>query len=221
MRNTVVIKGNKAGMSVFLDPDVPFEQLLEDIATKFQESAKFWGSVQMTLTLEGRKLTPSEEFQVINVITEHSQIEILCLIDRDANRMKQCEKALNEKLMELSATTGQFFRGNLREGESLESEASIVIIGDVGRGAKVTAKGNVVVLGELNGTVTAGVAGNRDAVIVAIDMAPMQLRIAEFSGKFQDKGRKLGRGPMMACVEQDTISIKSIKKSFFSMLKSI
>lgn len=221
MRNTVVIKGNKAGMSVFLDPDVPFEQLLEDIATKFQESAKFWGSVQMTLTLEGRKLTPSEEFQVINVITEHSQIEILCLIDRDANRMKQCEKALNEKLMELSATTGQFFRGNLREGESLESEASIVIIGDVGRGAKVTAKGNVVVLGELNGTVTAGVAGNRDAVIVAIDMAPMQLRIAEYSGKFQDKGKKLGRGPMMACVEQDTISIKSIKKSFFSMLKSI
>lgn len=221
MRNTVVIKGNKAGMSVFLDPDVPFEQLLEDIATKFQESAKFWGSVQMTLTLEGRKLTPSEEFQVINVITEHSQIEILCLIDRDANRMKQCEKALNEKLMELSATTGQFFRGNLREGESLESEASIVIIGDVGRGAKVTAKGNVVVLGELNGTVTAGVAGNRDAVIVAIDMAPTQLRIAEYSGKFQDKGKKLGRGPMMACVEQDTISIKSIKKSFFSMLKSI
>lgn len=221
MRNTVVIKGNKAGMSVFLDPDVPFEQLLEDIATKFQESAKFWGSVQMTLTLEGRTLTPSEEFQVINVITEHSQIEILCLIDRDANRMKQCEKALNEKLMELSATTGQFFRGNLREGESLESEASIVIIGDVGRGAKVTAKGNVVVLGELNGTVTAGVAGNRDAVIVAIDMAPMQLRIAEYSGKFQDKGKKLGRGPMMACVEQDTISIKSIKKSFFSMLKSI
>lgn len=221
MRNTVVIKGNKAGMSVFLDPDVPFEQLLEDIATKFQESAKFWGSVQMTLTLEGRTLTPSEEFQVINVITEHSQIEILCLIDRDANRMKQCEKALNEKLMELSATTGQFFRGNLREGESLESEASIVIIGDVGRGAKVTAKGNVVVLGELNGTVIAGVAGNRDAVIVAIDMAPIQLRIAEYSGKFQDKGKKLGRGPMMACVEQDTISIKSIKKSFFSMLKSI
>lgn len=221
MRNTVVIKGNKAGMSVFLDPDVPFEQLLEDIATKFQESAKFWGSVQMTLTLEGRKLTPSEEFQVINVITEHSQIEILCLIDRDANRMKQCEKALNEKLMELSATTGQFFRGNLREGESLESEASIVIIGDVGRGAKVTAKGNVVVLGELNGSVIAGVAGNQDAVIVAIDMAPMQLRIAEYSGKFQDKGKKLGRGPMMACVEHDTICIKSIKKSFFSMLKSI
>ena len=28
MRNTVVIKGNKAGMTVYLDPGVPFEALL-------------------------------------------------------------------------------------------------------------------------------------------------------------------------------------------------
>ncbi|MEG0565949.1 MAG: septum site-determining protein MinC, partial [Hungatella sp.] len=122
MKNAVLIKGNKSGMTVFLDPDISFEQLLNAISIKFTESAKFWGSVQMTLTLEGRVLTPQEEFQIINMITEHSQIEILCLIDRDANRMRECEKALNEKLMELSSTTGQFYRGNLRAGETLESE---------------------------------------------------------------------------------------------------
>lgn len=221
MSSTVVIKSNKSGMSVILDSNVSFEQLLEDVARKFRESAKFWGSVQMTLTLEGRKLTPEEEFQIVNEITENSQIEILCLIDRDANRIKECERALNEKLMEMSSTTGQFFRGNLREGESVESESSIVIIGDVGRGAKVTAKGNVIVLGNLMGSVTAGVAGNLDAVIVAIEMAPTQLRIADFSNRSQAKSKKLGRGPMMACVENGTICIKNIKKSFFSMLKSI
>ena len=215
MSSTVVIKSNKSGMSVFLDPNIPLEQLLEDVARKFRESAKFWGSVQMTLTLEGRDLTPEEEFQIVNVITEHSQIEVLCLLDKDANRIKECEKALNEKLMELSSTTGQFFRGNLREGESLESESSIVIIGDVGKGAKVTAKGNVIVLGHLMGSVTAGVAGNED------EMAPTQLRIADYAGKSQPKSKKLGRGPMMACVENSSICIKNIKKSFFSMLKSI
>lgn len=221
MSGTVVIKSNKSGMSVFLDSDVEFEQLLCDIALKFKESAKFWGSVQMTLTLEGRKLTPREEFQIVNVITEHSQIEILCLIDRDANRMKQCEKALNEKLMELSSTTGQFFRGNLQEGESLESESSIVIIGDVCRGARVTAKGNVIVLGKLSGSVTAGVAGNRETVIVAFEMAPSQLRIADYYTRCREKERRLGRGPMIACVENCTIIVKNIKKSFFNTLKSI
>lgn len=221
MGNTVVIKGNKAGMTVYLTEGIAFEQLLHDIAMKFQESAKFWGSVQMTLTLEGRTLTPEEEILIVQTITDNSQIEILCLIDRDANRMQRCEKALNERLMELSSSTGQFFRGNLRGGESLESETSIVIIGDVLQGAKVTAKGNVIVLGELSGTVTAGVAGNNDCVIVAFEMAPTQLKIAEYASRFQEKGKKLGKGPMMACVEKNTINIKSIKKSFFSTLKSI
>ena len=54
MQSSVVIKGSKAGMTVILNPDVPFEQLIEDIGKKFRESSRFWGSIQMTLTLEGR-----------------------------------------------------------------------------------------------------------------------------------------------------------------------
>ena len=80
MRSTVVIKGSRSGLSVYLDPEPPFSQLLRDIAVKFRESAKFWGSVQMALTLEGRELTAAEEFAVVNTITENSQIEILCLL---------------------------------------------------------------------------------------------------------------------------------------------
>ena len=61
MKDTVVIKGNKSGMTVILDPEAAYETLLLDIAAKFEESARFWGSVQMTLTLAGRPLTPEQE----------------------------------------------------------------------------------------------------------------------------------------------------------------
>ena len=47
MKNTVVIKGNKSGMTVILDPEAAYETLLLDIAAKFEESARFWGSCQM------------------------------------------------------------------------------------------------------------------------------------------------------------------------------
>ena len=134
MKSTVVIKGNKSGMTVILDPEVAYETLLLDIASKFEESAKFWGSAQMTLTLAGRPLTPEQEFEIVNVITEHSQIEILCLVDQDINRIRRCERALKNRLMELSSNTGQFFRGNLKAGELLETETSLVVIGDVERG---------------------------------------------------------------------------------------
>ena len=178
MRNAVVIKGNKAGMTVYLDKDLEFPALLEAVATKFRETARFWGSAQMTLTLEGRPLTGEEEFAIVNTITENSNIEILCLIDADANRIERCEKALNEKLMELSSQTGQFYKGNLRSGDVLESEASIVIIGDVEKGARVMAKGNIIVLGALRGGAFAGVSGNLNAVVVAFEMAPSQVKIS-------------------------------------------
>ena len=219
MKNTVVIKGNKAGMTVILDPEVPYETLLLDIAAKFEESARFWGAAQMTLTLAGRPLTPEQEMEIVGVITGHSQIEILCLVDQDINRIRRCEKALNEKLMELSAATGQFYRGNLTEGTSLESETSIVIIGDVERGAKVVAKGNVIVLGEVKGSVTAGASGNGKAVVVGLEMAPAHIRIADYASRFKNKGKRLAKGPVMICVENEMICVKPFKKNIFHLLK--
>ncbi len=219
MKNTVVIKGSKAGMTVILDPEVPFETLLLDIAAKFEESARFWGSVQMTLTLAGRPLTPEQEMEIVGVITGHSQIEILCLVDQDINRIKRCEKALNEKLMELSASTGQFYRGSLKQGTHLESETSIVIIGDVEPGARVISKGNVIVLGTLGGVVTAGASGNADAVVVALEMAPIQIKIADVVSRFKEKGKRLAKGPAAVCVEDGAICVKPFKKNIFHLLK--
>ena len=216
MHNAVVIKSSKAGMTVILDSELPFDELLDAIAKKFSESARFWGSVQMTLTLEGRRLTAADEFQIVDTITKNSQIEILCLLDTDAERIERCEKALNDKLMELNSQTGQFYRGTLHRGDCLESEASIIIIGDVDHGARVTAKGNVIILGDLRGTVTAGVAGNLDAVVMAFEMAPLQIRISDISGRFNERNKRLGRGPMLAFVENEAIQVRPLKKTFLN-----
>ena len=221
MRNAVVIKGNKAGMTVILDADLSFEELIRALEMKFKETSRFWGSAQMTLTLEGRTLTPKEELQIVNTITENSNIEVMCLIDSDANRIERCEKALNEKLMELSSATGQFYKGMLRSGDVLESESSIVIIGDVEKGARVAAKGNVIILGSLKGTVHAGVAGNINAVIVAFEMAPDQVKISDMNFQKVKSGKLLGRGPMMILVENGRICSEAIKKNFFSSLNFI
>ena len=216
MRNAVVIKSSKAGMTVILDPELPFGELLDAIGKKFSESARFWGSVQMTLTLEDRDLTAAQEFAIVDTITKNSQIEVLCLLDTDAERIERCEKALNDKLMELNSQTGQFYRGTLKRGDCLESEASIVIIGNVDHGARVTAKGNVIVLGELKGTVTAGVSGNPQAVVMALDMAPLQIRIGDMSSRFNERNKRLGRGPMIALAEDGAIVMRSLKKSFLN-----
>lgn len=221
MHNTVVIKGNKSGLTVYLDPAPTFQEILSDVADKFRESAKFWGSVQMALTLEGREMTAAEEFAVVNTITENSQIEILCLLDRDINRIERCEKALNEKLMELNSRTGQFYKGDLSAGETLEAEASIVVIGDVEKGARVVSRGNIIVLGELRGFAHAGASENYEAVITALEMAPSHLKIADIQQRYGERGKRLGKGPMIAGIADEYIEVRSLKKSFLNRINFI
>ena len=80
-------------------------------------------------------------------------------------------------LLTLIEKDGQFYKGTLRGRQVLESEQSIVIIGDVEDGATVASKGNVIVTGTIYGTVIAGAAGRTDAVIAALHMQPKKLRI--------------------------------------------
>lgn len=221
MRSSVVIKSSKAGMTVILDSQIPFQELLEAIGKKFRESAKFWGAVQMTLTLEGRELTAKEELQIVDTITRNSQVEILCLLDTDARRIERCEKALNDKLMELNSRTGQFYRGTLEKGDVLESEVSVVVIGDVERGARIISKGNVIVLGALRGTAAAGMGGNPEAVVVALEMAPTQIRISDATSRFNDRNRRLGRGAMIASACGDEVQIHSIRKTFLNNMLNL
>lgn len=70
-------------------------------------------------------------------------------------------------------------QGTLRSGDRLEVENSVLVLGDVNPGAQITAPGHVFVWGKLRGVAHAGCAGNRDARIVALQLRPLQLRIAD------------------------------------------
>ena len=221
MDNSVIIKGNKHGIVVVMDENIPFAELKESLAEKFRSATKFFDKANMAVTFEGRRLTPEEEKEVLDIIARNSELNIICVIDNDKMRDEYYKKAVDEKLEELSTHTGQFYKGNLRNGDLLESEASIVIIGDVEKGAKVTARGNVIVLGTLKGSVSAGAAGNLNAVIVAFEMAPSQVKISDLNFQKAEKGKLLGRGPMMILVENGRICSEPIKKNFFSSLNFI
>ena len=67
----------------------------------------------------------------------------------------------------------------LRSGYKIATRGHVVVIGDVNPGAEVIAGGSVVVWGRLRGTVHAGAEGNADAVVCALEMTPMQLRISD------------------------------------------
>jgi len=68
--------------------------------------------------------------------------------------------------------------GTVHSSRRVEFAGHIVIVGDVDFGAEIIAAGHIVVWGKLRGAAQAGAFGNETAVICALDLSPMQLRIA-------------------------------------------
>ncbi|MDF2589701.1 MAG: hypothetical protein K0S41_3542 [Anaerocolumna sp.] len=213
MNNSVIIKGNKYGIVVVLDAVMDFNELKEKIAEKFRDSAKFFDKAQMAISFEGRKLNNDEQREILNIIAEETELHVVCVIDNDPQKEEVFKKALDEKLMELSNTTGQFYKGNLRSGQVLESETSIIVIGDVNPGARLVSKGNIIVLGSLKGTVFAGATGNTNSFVMALEMNPVQIRIADTIARSPDKPVKDAvKETKIAFLENGNIYIEPLSK---------
>jgi septum site-determining protein MinC len=81
---------------------------------------------------------------------------------------------------ELSGSAAILLRQTLRSGNSVRFPGHVTVLGDVNPGAEIVAGGSVIVWGHLRGTVHAGAEGDEQSIICALDLSPMQLRIAGY-----------------------------------------
>ena len=223
MKNSVVIKGNKYGIMVILDKDMPFDELKKDICEKFKQSSKFFGKTSMAVTFDGRELDMDEERQVLDIISENSDIDVICVIDNDKERENLYKKSIEERVSSsVSENNGQFYKGTLRSGQVLECDSSVVILGDVNPGAKIISTVNVIVLGSLKGIVYAGIAGDISSFVVALEMNPVQIRIGDIMARCADdakrKRKKNKPETKIAFVEDDNIYIETLNKEVLNDL---
>jgi septum site-determining protein MinC len=220
VNNSVIIKGNKYGIIVVLSPDPSFDELKEQIGEKFRESSKFFDNAKMAISFEGRTLSNDEQKEILDIIEKNTDMQIVCILDNDPGKEELFKKTLEDKLLELENNTGQFYKGILRSGASLEFETSVVIIGDVNNGARVVSKGNIIVLGSLKGNAFAGACGNTNSFVVALDMRPTQIRIADTIARSPDKPVKESvKEAKIAFLEEGNIYIEPLNKSVLNDIR--
>ncbi len=78
----------------------------------------------------------------------------------------------------MTGTAAVLVESTLHSGKRIEYGGHVVVLGDVSPGVEIVAGGHVIVWGKLRGTVHAGAHGNENAMVCALDLSPMQLRIA-------------------------------------------
>lgn len=151
-------------------------------------------------------------------------------VARQIGKLTQENEALVEALRNsgsFNSNTAEIFVGNLRSGSSYGAKGSLLILGDVKPGAEVFAGGCIFVLGSLLGNASAGAMGDDRAFVMALNLDPLQVRIADSLAISEDKesgkGKRLSifrgsqgqsNGPEVAVISNGHIVIKKFDRAF-------
>lgn len=221
MTEAVKITSYQNGITLRLNSEVSFEDILSELALKFTQGKNFFGKASVALSIEGREVTEVEELQIIDTIKKNSNVNIICIIGRNEETDRTFIKALHQVEKKLSGgDEGQFYKGTLKNNDVLETENSIIIMGDVNPGCAVISAKNIIVLGGLYGEAYAGGNAQGRAYVVALEMEPERLHIGDFKYKSKDKQSKWGIRPKVqpkiAYVKNEKIVMEPLTKELLA-----
>lgn len=222
MKNSFVIKSFPNGINLILKEEIPFEQLLQDIAEKFAGSRSFFGSASVALSIEGRVLTQEQEVQIIHTINENSDLSIICIVGKDDVGNGNFVKALQTLQSKLpSGEYARFYCGSLKYNDVVEMEDSILVMGDVDPGCVITSDKNIIIMGGLYGEAYAGREIGENAYVIALEMEPKNLYIGNF--KYKPTKKPLWRSrskvqPKVAVVRGNSVVTEPLTKEILDTL---
>lgn len=205
--NYVIFKGTKDGVTVLFDAEAPFDILCEQLTKKVEEAGKFFDNVKTSMAFKGRSFTEEEEEQLLQIIADHTNMDIT-FVKTENNELKHLSDLLEKEMSPFNLT--KFHKGSLRNGQKIEFDGSVVVVGDVNPGAEIKAAGNIIILGQLKGMAHAGCKGMTDAFVTAIYMAPVQLRIADIITRFPEENKKGPKPPEYAFVQNGQIFVMAL-----------
>ena len=101
-------------------------------------------------------------------------------------------------------------RKNVRSGQKISYDGTLLIFGDVNAGAELVATGHIFVLGTLRGVAHAGCQGNKDAIVYATQLCSLQLRIADLIARAPDGESTERHVPEIARIMDNYLVIEEV-----------
>ena len=228
MQESIELKSNKYVLTLVMDPDVPFERILSDVSDKFRRSARFFRNGQMALEFSGRELEEGQKRKVIDAITSSCGLDIICVIEEDAEKEALQYQAIVAALADAPASdeekaeTAQVLTGSLKNGERYSSDRSILLLGNLEPGAELNSNGSIIVCGTAMGTIRAGVSGNEHVCVSALVLKPAVLEICSHRSVSGIRKRELDASyapdPQVAVIEGGHLKIEPVSASAWEHL---
>lgn len=174
MKNCVSINLKKDKIVIKIAEDAEQKEIIQSLKKKLIDLKKMYQDEKTPINVVGKVLKNKEIDEIQELIQNNIDVEI----NFDMPKTLGLSSIMRTFNQEVAISETKFHRGSLRSGQKLETEGSIVILGDVNSGAEVIASDNIVVLGTLRGLAHAGAKGNKKAIIAAGILDAVQVRIS-------------------------------------------
>lgn len=196
---SVMIRGRNEGVGIEIG-EGEWKDLLYVLSYRIEQTDGFFKGNQIAVDVGNRHLNEADLNQMRQVMraygldptllrtTSERTFQAALALGIPASQLGPDGAPINEAVPADSDTEGLGFfvyRGSLRSGQVLYRREHIIVLGDVNPGAEVVSDGDVMVWGRLRGIAHAGARGNTNAVITALDLDPVQLRIDQIIGAAQ------------------------------------
>ena len=199
----VKLKGGRNGISLVFDKQADYASIEKDIRSKLLSGADFF-RCGATILIRTGDLPPEDEARLIKLF--HQYGVIVRRVEEETEKPPDIKPAFVPKAEApgaapvrpaVSGPAGAPVSGMVQEmtvidytvrgGQEITAKGSVLICGNVNPGAHIIAGGSVDIRGTCRGLVHAGAFGDTSAFIIADHLMPVQIRIANYIAQAPDK----------------------------------
>lgn len=197
----IIFKGHKDRITIIFNGDKNFDKLQKEFEKKLDDAKNFFNTKKKTLIeFQGINLSKEQSLQLLNSISNKTGIQSSLFIP---------EKKIDTSQINPDEMKTTLHKNSLRSGQFIHYEGNVIILGDVNPGAEIIAYGNVIVMGTIKGLVHAGCNGNKNCIISALSLLPVQLRIANIITRLPDN--EIVTKPSYAYIDDDKLYISPLQ----------
>lgn len=227
----VKLKGTGDGVKIYLSSDEDISLIMHALHDKLDEFRKFFGNGHCNIYIIGRELNKSDKMRLEAIVTamlpestvNYGEKKFFRTIRKEKKTEEPAQTAQPEEMSEppipvreikevvthnFKSSRARFFEGAVRAGKIVKADGHLVLMGNVEKGGKLVAAGNIIVMGGIYGEVEAGCMGSSGAYIAALDLSPEKINIAGVTIEPEERGEDEDLVPRKAYLINNEIKIE-------------
>lgn len=217
-KNSYPIKGFKEGILITLG-DGNWEEIQSQLLSQIDEKTKFFKGAKVAIEIGERVLHAAEMGKLRDTLSGR-EVKLFAILSTsqvtDVNAESMGLETRKSVLKEnptgfvstvLDGDPAILLKKTIRSGTLIKYAGHVLVDGDVNPGAEILSTGSIFIWGKLRGSVHAGSGGSESEVICAMELDPINLRIANIPIKNNKLLRKLKRKPVKIKIDNGKLSI--------------